>query len=105
MKVNLSLELDDTQRNVLARVLSGKDVKRLATRDEVRVFVEEWIKGSLAEQPEAAASEPTVAATKPPHRLSASELMRIDPEDEERLKGKEPGFIMGWNRVKRRDKR
>ena len=39
MKVALSIEVTDQQRNALAVRLSGKEVKRLATRDEVRDFL------------------------------------------------------------------
>lgn len=47
MKVNLSVEIDDAQRNRLAQLIDGKTNKRLATRDEVRAFVEQLIE-SLA---------------------------------------------------------
>lgn len=102
MKVNANIEISDEQRNVLARLIDGKQVKRLATRDEVRDYVAgciaSLVEGTrIAEVPETTAP---VATTSP--RPSIGDLLRIDPEDEERLKDKEPGFIMGWNRWKRR---
>jgi hypothetical protein len=39
MKVALSLEVTDDQRRELARRLAAKSTSRLATRDEVREFV------------------------------------------------------------------
>jgi hypothetical protein len=39
MKMNLNLTITDEQRNVLACLLAGKDVKRLATRDDVAGYV------------------------------------------------------------------
>lgn len=104
MKVNINLEIDDAQRNVLARIIDGKDIKRLATRDEVRDYVASCI-ASLVEARKIADTEPAVAEVHPPKRASTGDLMRIDPEDEEYLRGKEPGFIMGWNRWKRRNQK
>jgi hypothetical protein len=102
MKVNANVEINDEQRNVLARLIDGKTVKRLATRDEVREYINGCI-ASLVEETRIAdvpETEAPVATTSP--RSSTSDLMRIDPEDEEILKDKEPGFVMGWNRWKRR---
>lgn len=101
MKVSLSLEVSDPQRNALARLIEGKDIKRLATRDEVRAYVTGCVE-SL--QGNGVAADPEPAAVAPPSQrpFSYSELLRIDPEDEAVLKDKEPGFIVGWNKVKRR---
>lgn len=101
MRVNANIEISDEQRNVLARLIDGKQVKRLATRDEVRDYVAGCI-ASLVEASEATDTEHVAAQPIPLRSPSTGDLLRIDPEDEERLKGKEPGFIMGWNRWKRR---
>ena len=100
MKVNLSLEVTESQRNVLARLLTGKDIKRLATRDEVREFVAGCIE-SLTER-EGAVLPADAAIALPQPRVSVGDLLTIDPEDEEILRGKAPGYIVGWNRVKRK---
>ena len=39
MKTVIRLDVTDAQRNALARLLAGKDVKRLATREEVADYV------------------------------------------------------------------
>ena len=43
MKVALSIEVTDQQRNSLAQRIDGRACKRLATRDEVREYVEECL--------------------------------------------------------------
>lgn len=101
MKVNINAEISDAQRNVLARLIDSKQVKRLATRDEVREYVAGCI-ASLVEPGEATDTEHVAAQPIPLRPASTGDLMRIDPEDEEVLKDKEPGFVMGWNRWKRR---
>ena len=50
MKVNINLEIDDARRNRLAQVLDGKAVKRIATRDEVRDFVNALIESVRTRQ-------------------------------------------------------
>ena len=49
MKTNVSIELDDEQRNRLACELAGKPVKRMATRQEVRDLVVAVVAGLVAE--------------------------------------------------------
>lgn len=101
MKVNVNVEITDAQRNALAQAIDGKKNKRLATRDEVRDYVAGCIESLIA--PGEATDTEHVAARHPPPRPDAiGDLMRIDPEDEEHLSGKEPGYIAGWNRWKRR---
>lgn len=103
MKVNANIEITDAQRNVLAQQIDGKPNKRLATRDEVRAYVDGCI-ASLVEG-ETAAETVTAAPLSPRRSPSTSELLKIDPEDEAVLKDKEPGFIIGWNRWKRRERK
>jgi hypothetical protein len=55
MKMNLNLTITDEQRNVLACLLAGKDVKRLATRDDVAGYVLGMLAGLFprtADQPD-----------------------------------------------------
>jgi hypothetical protein len=101
VKVNANIEISDEQRNVLARLIDGKQVKRLATRDEVREYVAGCI-ASLVEPGEVTDTEHVIAQPIPLRPFSTGDLMRVDPEDEAVLKDKEPGFVMGWNRWKRR---
>lgn len=66
MKVNLSLEVTDEQRNVLACILAGKPLKALAKREDVRDFVEGWIAtltpDAIPDAPEKPAKAPNTAA-------------------------------------------
>jgi len=51
MKVNLGVELSDEQRRALASIIAGKEVKRLASRDDVRNFVSGMLVGVATWQP------------------------------------------------------
>lgn len=99
MKVNVNVEIGDAQRNVLATLIVGKPIKRLATRDEVRDYVAGCI-ASLVE--DGVATEPTAVVSIPLRPASTGDLSVIDPEDEEILRGKDPGYVVGWNRWKKR---
>jgi hypothetical protein len=110
MKVNLTVEVSDPARRALARALDNRAGRRLATREELRSFVVEIV-NSLAgldcacTSPKTQAADGTLCLSAPPSAGPASDLYRIDDEDRERLRGKPPGFIYGWNKVKRRQER
>jgi hypothetical protein len=95
MKTNVSIELNDLQRNQLACLIDRKIVKRLATRKEVVALCEQHIAG-LIEQ----ASDPGISKPYPESKVY-HDLYHVDPEDEALLKGKCAGYIRGWNSVKR----
>lgn len=85
MKCIIKLELTDYQRNALARHMSGRDVKRLATRDDFRSFV----KGCID----------MLTATKPEE--TGGKLRGLTPEEERdveslRNKGWTESQIRGW---------
>ncbi len=114
MKVALSLEVTDTVRNSLACEVDGRSGARLATRAEVRAYLEGCLNSLAGPTRTVAASETRAndgasstlpAPPRSPSPGLASELYRIDPEDEERLRGKPPSYIYGWNKVKRRQAR
>ena len=92
MKTNVAIELTDEQRSILADALDGKSSKRLATRKEVAAVCRGFIEAVLKEHLETATAEPICANT----------LEVADPEDRELLRGKAPGYIRGWNMVKRK---
>ena len=48
MKRNIAVEIDDTDRNALARLVAGKAVKRLASRKEIAAFVMDAFEAVLA---------------------------------------------------------
>lgn len=52
MKVAITLEVNDAERNAISLMLHPKAKKRLATRDEVRQFVIDQV--ALVELPESA---------------------------------------------------
>jgi hypothetical protein len=111
MKVAVSLEVNDAVRNALACEVDGRRSARLATRAEIRMYLDGCM-NSLAgttrtvaasnERENDGASTTPPAPPRSPSSGPASDLYRIDPEDEERLRGKPPSYIYGWNKVKRR---
>ncbi len=94
MKTNVSIELTDQERCVLADMIDGKRTKRLATRAEVVAICQQHVGGLLVQ-------EATQDYDLPKAGVNRSDLYRVDPEDEHILRGKPDGYIFGWNRVKR----
>lgn len=99
MKANIAIEINDEDRDVLANLLDGKVTKRMATRKDVVNLCQQHI-GALVNQ---ARGSDIVKTLEPKRTLSgtASDLLRIDPEDQAILAGKPDGYVIGWNRVKR----
>lgn len=92
MKVALSLEISDEQRNALAQEIAGKKVQRLATREEVRAYVEGAI-GALSTRVESAG---------PSSGLSSSEAEVVAKLREQ---GKSESYIRGWVQAGRKNAR
>jgi hypothetical protein len=74
VKVNIGIEISDAQRNLLASLLAGKPVKRLATRDQVRDFVSGVI-GSLD-------AEVNELVTNPPEEETPVSQSTLTPAEE-----------------------
>jgi hypothetical protein len=100
MKANVAIEINDEDREVLANLLDGKVTKRKATRQDIVALCEQHI-GALVNQ---ARTSNIVKTLEPKPTLGGTEndLLRIDPEDQAVLAGKPESYIIGWNRVKRR---
>lgn len=99
MKTNVSIELDDAQRDYLATYIDDKVTKRLATRGDITQLVNQFI-GAITAQAEYSGGmvgTPEDVANYNP----SSDLYRIDPEDRKHLEGKDPSYVRGWNQVKR----
>lgn len=106
MKVNLSIEVTDVQRNVLAIINAGKHTKALATRDDVRAFVE----GSLlALTPAIVADDPTpttppttsIYAGDPPTFWDLLTPEELKIANKFKAEGKPDGFIRGYFFIER----
>ena len=109
MKTNVSIELNDQQRDYLATLIDDKQTVRLASRAEVTALVEQFIGGVVAQAeysggkadvPEAIMYKSDPTLTRPP-MSQMRDLYTIDQEDIKILKGKDPSFVRGWNQVKR----
>ena len=97
MKTNVSIELNDEQRNRLAILIDGKESKRMATRKEVVELCQRHI-GGLAE-----ASEPAKVQIERNQDAHAAFIsLKPDPEDVALMaQPNNPSYVRGWNQVKR----
>jgi len=82
MIVNIRLEVSDEQRNRVARMLDGKDVKRLATRAEYNALVADFVSklGESARHPAKRDPEPLEAA-EPAIKHPFADAPPAPPED------------------------
>lgn len=104
MKVNLGVELDDTQRRALASIIKGKPTMKMASRDDVRGFLE----GIVAGVRELSEGEAQVfAATDSPAAVEAgvaavagarAPYSAAEQAEAEKLiaEGKHPDYVRGW---------
>ena len=58
MNVNLKLSFTDEQRNLIKRRLVGKDVKALATRNDIKELVDGFVQSMLEEEQSSPAPAP-----------------------------------------------
>ena len=103
MKTNVSIELTDAERDMIANKLDGKVSKRLATRKDIVQACHDYISSLLLDGTSEIARE---ILREPPAQCQDfdDQLSRIDPEDRVALEGKPDGYIRAWNRVKNRKK-
>jgi hypothetical protein len=104
MKTNVSVDLNDVGRNVLACYIDGEPTKRLATRKDINNFLSACIDAAL----DTTIQTPTVSEgprQKIPIQLeweSPGEVERQSEEDEiKRLQnaGFDDSYIRGWMQV------
>ena len=99
MIVNHRIELSDGQRNALARLNKPSAPKRLATRDEVRDFINGCIAAlEVMEEPERQPQPATVSA-------GGTRLQRLMDRamEEDGLHDKSESYLRGWCKVKYAD--
>jgi hypothetical protein len=107
MKANISIEINDEDRDKLANLMDGKVTKRMVTRKDIVQLCNQHIGGLLQQAHESVIVKTAVAV---PERQPVNaqgqhdnRYSRIDPEDQALLTGKDPSYIRGWNQVKRHD--
>lgn len=95
MIVKLRLEISDQQRNTLAKWLTGKEIKRLASREEVANFVTDCL---------------MMLDVSPPEKETGSEIQELTTDEQRiarelREAGKPETYITaylrGWRSVNR----
>ena len=81
MNVNIKLTLSDQDRNMIARKIAGKDIKRLCSRAEVVDLVNGFMAGYLteltAEYTNSVLHHPGQVTAATPPRLAAPDLSRV----------------------------
>jgi len=92
MKVNLSIELNEEQRRILADAIDGKSSSRLATRDDVR----EVLSGALYALSESDQHQEDI--TLPVHTVSR--LWAYTKQEKVNYPGKDAGYVVGICKVK-----
>jgi len=92
MKTVVPIELDDNQRNTLATVLDGRITSRLATRADIKAFVEGCIDAVLTIE--------TRQRNASPGTVKAEVIDLYHHHDDPHLLNKSPSYIRGWNQVK-----
>jgi len=94
MITNFSIKLSDEERCILANVIDSKITKRLATRKEVVNIARQHIGGLIGQE--------TVNMPFTQAKQTQNPLYLVAREDTDFLRGKCPGYIRGWNLVKRK---
>ena len=103
MKTNVSIELTDEQRNALAVAIDGKASKRLATRAELGALCRLFIEAVIEHEGEQAPHQPGRLFVEDQEAGAPGGALHIaDDEDRARLADKPVGYVVGWNKVKRR---
>ena len=95
MNVNLKLSLTDVERNILARILSAKATKRLATRREVKDLVDGFLAALLH------AEDLDDAVPDKPKEPQPVDLSVVPTEYARRPLSWKLGWLRGWNLVGR----
>lgn len=102
MKTNLQIELTDQQRNHLAQLIDGKPSKREVSRKEVIAICQQHIGGLLGSADNSFEREQEDLTT--PAQFNP--LYDIDPADRPLMaQPNNPGYVRGWNLVKRDNRR
>jgi hypothetical protein len=102
MKTNVQIELTDAERNRLAKMIDGKQSKRLVSRKEVVALAQQHfagLVGALAGDDKTRAQIMLQSANIPPEKL---DIYKADPADIPLMAQPDnPGYVRGWNLVKR----
>lgn len=107
MNTIIRVSLDDAERNRMACNISGKEVKRMVSREELNDFVAGCIAGAVAVAH--GVSEIAAAGASSAAKVVTSALRDDDPRVIKlRAEGRNSGYIRGWiaadDRIARRSK-
>lgn len=98
MNVNIKISITDPERNLIARKLDGKNIKRMISRKEVNELVAGFMEGLLSdlenESIERAGYDVPSARSLPPPDLSNVPDEYADKPDSWKI-----GYLRGWEKV------
>lgn len=94
MKTNISIELSDSERNVIANLLKGKETKSMVTRSELSEMVQGFVQGILG-------YEPTEIAILGNSLINVSAKLQqlLDKHGYDEGHPSRLGYIRGWNAI------
>ena len=98
MKTNISIELSDAERNVIANLLKGKETKSMVTRSELTDMVQGFVQGILGYEPTTSAAK-VVSIGFSPINISASLQNSLDRYGYHEDHPLRLGYIRGWNAI------
>lgn len=99
MKTQVTIDLNNEQRNDLKIKLDGKASKKVLSRDEVRTLCQDMFEGLLAAELSKATPGPSGKVAEVVS-IYDHPFYKVAPEDVEHLAGRSLGFIYGYNKVK-----
>ena len=98
MKTNISVELSDSERNVIATLLKGKETKAMVTRSELNEMVQGFVQGILGYEPTTTAAK-VVKIGFSPINISAKLQQLLDKHGYHEGHPSRLGYIRGWNAI------
>tara|TARA_R100000935_G_C2708838_1_gene113239 strand:+ start:68 stop:370 length:303 start_codon:yes stop_codon:yes gene_type:complete len=98
MKTNISIELSDAERNVIANLLKGKETKSMVTRSELSEMVQGFVQGILGYEPTTTAAK-VVKIGFSPINISAKLQQSLDNHGYHESHPSRLGYVRGWNAV------
>lgn len=104
MKTNISIELSDAERNVIANLLKGKETKSMVSRSELNDMVQGFVKGVLNS---GKVDDYVRKLDSPQHHSSPRQRDSISQKLQQSLESNgyheshpsRLGYIRGWNSV------
>tara|TARA_R110002049_G_scaffold49247_6_gene141088 strand:+ start:15721 stop:16023 length:303 start_codon:yes stop_codon:yes gene_type:complete len=96
VKTNVSINLTDEERNIIAKRLQGKEVKSMVTRKELGDLVQGFVHGLLDYEPQTETAKVTQIGQRS-LPVTAKLQMYLDKRGYDEDHPSRLGFIRGWH--------